>query len=102
MVHQLLHGDKTYSPPNGGLGDNPVKTLRTNSIMLNSNHQVRKKFSGLDFLVDQDFRQVGLLKNPKDSATVMTQGVFTKFTENTGSTLRRLHFSSISPTKKIQ
>ena len=57
-----------------------------------------KGFSGLDFLVDQDFRQVGLLKNPRlkfhsnDSA-----GVFTKFTENTGSALRRLHFSSISP-----
>ena len=49
--------------PNGGLGDNPVKTLRTNSIMLNSKPAgAEAGASGLDFLVDQDFRQVGLLK----------------------------------------
>ena len=85
--------------PNGGLGDNPVKTLRTNSIMLNSKPSgTEAGASGLDFLVDQDFRQVGLLKNPGDSAhSNDSAGVFTKFTENTGSTLRRLHFSSISP-----
>ncbi|MEC7280216.1 MAG: hypothetical protein VXV98_09325, partial [Candidatus Thermoplasmatota archaeon] len=55
--------------PNGGLGDNPVKTLRTNSIMLNSKPSgTEAGATGLDFLVDQDFRQVGLLKNPGDSA----------------------------------
>jgi hypothetical protein len=71
-----------------GLGGDPRDDLRSSAIMFNSKPDGTE--SG-DFIVDQDFRQVGLLKNPKvDSDTG------TAFTASTGNGLKKLKFSASS------
>lgn len=75
-----------------GLGGDPRDDLRATSIMFNSKPDGTE--SG-DFIVDQDFRQVGLLKNPNvdvDSAG----GSAAPFTESTGQGLKQLKFSSVT------
>ena len=74
------------STPNG-LGADPRDDLRSTAIMLNS------KPSGTestDFIVGNDFRQVGLLKNPLDSAGG------TLFTDTTGICLKKLNLSTVT------
>ena len=70
-----------------GLGGDPRDDLRSTSIMFNT------KPSGAetgDFIIGNDFRQVGLIKNielPDSDA---------KFTESTGIALKKLVFSSVT------
>ena len=70
-----------------GLGGDPRDDLRSTSIMFNA------KPSGIetgDFIVGNDFRQVGLMKNlelPDSDA---------KFTESTGIALKKLVLSSVT------
>lgn len=71
-----------------GLGADPRDDLRATSIMFNTKPDGTE--SG-DFIVDQDFRQVGLLKNPKIDSDNGTD-----FTESTGQGLKQLRFSSVS------
>ena len=75
-----------FATPNG-LGADPRDDLRSTAIMLNS------KPSGTestDFIVGNDFRQVGLLKNPLDSAGG------TLFTDTTGICLKKLNLSTVT------
>jgi len=70
-----------------GLGGDPRDDLRSTAIMLNT------KPSGdesTDFIVGNDFRQVGILKNPLDSASTAL------FTESTGIALKKLNFASVT------
>ena len=73
----------------GGFGADPRDDLRSTAIMLNSKPE---GVEGNDFIIGNDFRQVGLLKNPKDSA----DGVL--FTADTGICLKKLIFNSITQT----
>lgn len=67
-----------------GLGGDPRDDLKAASIMFNSKPDGEE---GGDFIIGQDFRQVGLLKNVKDSAS----GVI--FTAATGIALKKLVLS---------
>ena len=71
-----------------GLGADPRDDLRATSIMFNSKPDGTE--SG-DFIVEQDFRQVGLLKNPK-----VDSDNGTAFSESTGNGLYQLKRASTS------
>ena len=79
---------------NGGLGHDATVDFKASAIMFNA------KPSGtetLDFVIGQDFRQVGLIKNPQvDSAGHGGNGVSTAFTASTGRALRKLNFSAVN------
>ena len=79
---------------NGGLGHDATVDFKASAIMFNA------KPSGtetLDFVIGQDFRQVGLIKNPQvDSAGHGGNGVSTAFTAATGRALRKLNFSAVN------
>ena len=70
----------------GGLGADPRNDLRATSIMFNTKPEGTE--TG-DFFVNQDFRQVGLLKNPK-----IDSDNGTSFTESTGVATKLLRFSA--------
>ena len=78
----------------GGLGHDATVDFKASAIMFNA------KPSGtetLDFVIGQDFRQVGLIKNPQvDSAGHGGNGVSTAFTAATGRALRKLNFSAVN------
>ena len=78
----------------GGLGHDATVDFKASAIMFNA------KPSGtetLDFVIGQDFRQVGLIKNPQvDSAGHGGNGVSTAFTASTGRALRKLNFSAVN------
>ena len=78
----------------GGLGHDATIDFKASAIMFNA------KPSGtetLDFVIGQDFRQVGLLKNPQtDSAGHGGNGVSTAFTASTGRALKALNFSTVN------
>ena len=78
----------------GGLGNDATIDFKASAIMFNA------KPSGtetLDFVIGQDFRQVGLIKNPQvDSAGHGGNGVSTAFTAATGRALRKLNFSAVN------
>ena len=79
----------------GGLGDDPVSDLRSNAIMFNAKPSGAER---ADFFINQQFRQVGLLKNPE-----LGDSTSTPFTEETGNTLRTLNFASLTvPFEKDQ
>jgi hypothetical protein len=67
-----------------GVGRDPRIDLKSAGIMFHS------KLEGFDsdLIIDQDFRHVGLIRNPKDYAG-------SKFTRTTGSALKRMELSSI-------
>ena len=69
--------------PTGGFGADPRNDLRSNAIMFNARPDGAE--SG-KLLIDQDFRQVGLIRNPKIAATD------SDFIDNAESTLDRLTF----------
>ena len=72
--------------PKAGFGADPRDDLRATAIMFNS------KPSGLedsDFIIGNDFRQVMLLRNPKDSDNGVT------YTGETGLGLKRMDITSI-------
>ena len=79
---------------NGGLGHDATIDFKASAIMFNA------KPSGtetLDFVIGQDFRQVGLIKNPQtDSAGHGGNGVSTAFTSSTGRALKALNFSAVN------
>ena len=84
---------------NGGLGHDATVDFKASAIMFNA------KPSGtetLDFVIGQDFRQVGLLKNPQvDSAGHGGQpstdsGTSIAFTASTGRALKGLNFSAVN------
>ena len=72
-----------------GIGANAVQDLKSQHMMLN----VKVPGSNTDFITTQDFRQVGLLANMKDS--LGTSGV--DFTDNTGQALFHMKLSAQSP-----
>ena len=69
-----------------GIGKNPTKDLLSSSVMINVKPDGSQ--SGT-WLVDQDFRQIGLIKNP------ITSEDSTPFTGTTASALKRLTLSGI-------
>jgi len=71
--------------PPGGFGADPRNDLKSTAIMFNSKPAGEE---GGAWIVDQDFRQVMLLKNVLDSADAA-------FTAASGNALKSLHFSSI-------
>ena len=90
VVHQLqLLKARAILGSYGGFGADPRDDLRSTAIMVNSKPE---GVEGDDFIIGNDFRQVGLLKNPKDSG----DGVL--FTADTGICLKKLVFNSITQT----
>ena len=72
-----------------GLGADPRDDLRSTAIMLNVKPSGNES---TDFIVGNDFRQVGLLKNPMDSSGSVL------FTETTGICLKKLILSTVTST----
>lgn len=61
--------------PPGGIGADPVKDLRASALMFNSQPSDTE---GGEFLIDQEFRQVGIIKNirtPNDSDFINVVGI---------------------------
>ena len=93
------------SPPMG-LGHDPTDDLKSSSLMFNAKPTGEES---LDFIIGQDFRQVGLLKNPKVDSSgnvfrqLMVQGRHysgdsdsgggTFFTASTGRAVRGLQLA---------
>lgn len=71
-----------------GIGADPRDDINATFVMMNAKPAGDE---GGDFLVDQDFRQVGILRNPTDHSG-------TDFTASTGSALRTLTISGVSGT----
>lgn len=69
-----------------GIGADPRDDLRTRAVMFNA--KIVGEAGDGDFLVDQDFRQVGLIRNPKVPNSRST--VDSDFTATTGTALRIL------------
>lgn len=69
-----------FAPPLG-IGGDPRDDLRASSVMFNVKPD---GIEGGDFIINNDFRQVGILKNVLDSASG------TLFTEATGIALKKL------------
>lgn len=70
--------------PDSGIGANPIKDLRSTSLMFNSKPSGTE---GGDFIVNQDFRQIALIRKPTlfaDSA----------YTATSGKVVRYLHLTS--------
>jgi hypothetical protein len=73
--------------PDSGLGYNPIKDLRSSSIMFNVKPAGAE---GGDWIInDQDYRQVGVIKNPKNNASPDSD-----YTATTGKVLRYLLLTS--------
>jgi len=73
--------------PDSGMGYNAIKDLRSSSLMFNVKPSGAE---GGDWIVnDQDYRQVGLIKNPKDNDTPDSD-----YTASTGKVLRYLLLTS--------
>ena len=78
----------------GGLGNDATVDFKASAIMFNAKPTGTET---LDFVIGQDFRQVGLLKNPQvDSAGHGGNGVSTAFTASTGRALKALNFSAVN------
>ena len=79
---------KVIFGPKAGLGADPRDDLRARAIMFNAKPVGTEEG---EFIVGNSFRQIGLLRNPTDSAGVA-------FTSSDGNALRRLQMASISST----
>ena len=78
----------------GGLGNDATIDFKASAIMFNAKPTGTET---LDFVIGQDFRQVGLIKNPQtDSAGHGGNGVSTAFTAGTGRALKALNFSAVN------
>ena len=78
----------------GGLGHDATIDFKASAIMFNAKPTGTET---LDFVIGQDFRQVGLIKNPQtDSAGHGGNGVSTAFTSSTGRALKALNFSAVN------
>jgi hypothetical protein len=75
--------------PYGGVGNDPTLDLNAQAVMFNA------KPNGADgegdWLIDQSFRQVGLVRNPQKG----NQVIDSDFTELTGQTLSKLFLTSV-------
>jgi len=78
------------SPAGKGLGNDPRVDLRARGVMFNTKPNGAE---GGDFLIDQDFRQIGILRNPTlfDSSAPGNL-----FTEATANALFKMQLSSIA------
>jgi hypothetical protein len=72
--------------PANGIGANPINDLRSSSIMFNAKPAGA---DGNDFIVDQDFRQIVLMRAPADYND-------SAYTDTTGKVLRYLRLTSVS------
>ena len=77
---------KVIFGPKAGLGADPRDDLRARAIMFNTKPVGEE--AG-EFIIGNSFRQIGLLRNPTDSAGAA-------FTGSDGNALRRLQMASIS------
>ena len=84
--------------PDSGMGADPRDELKSTSLMFHvkpdGTESTTQKVSGstttgASFIIDQDFRQVALIKNPRDSAGAIYSGT-------SGKMLRYLEFQSTS------
>ena len=107
-VSEIAQIRPILSPPMG-LGHDPTDDLKSSSLMFNAKPSGEES---LDFIIGQDFRQVGLLKNPKVDSSgnvfrqLMVQGRHysgdsdsgggTLFTASTGRAVRGLQMASVS------
>jgi len=73
--------------PLGGFGSDPRIDLKSTAIMFNAKTAGDEND---DFIIGQDFRQVGLIRNPKDAATD------SDYSSSTGSALDFMTLSSLS------
>ena len=83
----LSSGDAVLRPilgPAEGTHANPVNTLRSNSLMIQSSFQATENNT---ILTKNDFHQVALIKNPSK------YGVDSDFTGNTGNALKNMNIS---------
>ena len=83
--------------PDSGLGADPRNELLSTSLMFNANPDGTESTTqavsgettgGSSFIIDQDFRQVAIMRNLKDSAGVVA------FTGTSGKILQYLNFTS--------
>lgn len=73
-----------------GFGSDPRYDLRARAVMYNTKPDGAE---GGDFLIDQDFRQIGLIQNPTEFDSNSPGNLFTQATANA---LYRMQFSSIA------
>lgn len=71
---------------NNGFGANPILDLKSTAMMFNAKPNGAENE---DFIINQDFRQVGIIRNPLDSADA-------PYTQSTASALDYMVLSSIS------
>ena len=76
-------------PPAGGLGADPRNDLRSTALLFNTQLDGNE---GNEFVTSNDFRQVGIIRNPK------IPGTDSDFTAIAGNALRRLRFASVANT----
>ena len=60
---------KAVISPINGHGSNPVEELGGNYVIVNSRLEFGETAGGSDFPTDNDFRQIGLIKNPVNNVT---------------------------------
>jgi len=60
---------KAVISPINGHGANPIEELGGNFVIVNSRLEFGETAGGSDFPTDNDFRQIGLLKNPVKAST---------------------------------
>lgn len=67
---------KAVISPINGHGSNPVEELGGNYVIVNSRLEFGETSGGSDFPTDNDFRQIGLIKNPVNNVTsnILTDG----------------------------
>ena len=93
-----IGGDGVLTPvfaPKGGLNADPVVSLKSNSLML----QVDMQGSENDtILVENDFRQIALVRNPLKSKDPSLSLPDSDFTGNTGIAAKSLNLTPLSVT----
>ena len=93
-----IGGDGVLTPvfaPKGGLNADPVVSLKSNSLML----QVDMQGSENDtILVENDFRQIALIRNPLKSKDPSLSLPDSDFTGNTGIAAKSLNLTPLSVT----
>jgi hypothetical protein len=72
--------------PSGGIGANAINDLRSSSIMFNTKPSGAE---GDDFIIDQDFRQIALMRAPTNHSG-------SAYTDTTGKVLKSLRLTSVN------
>jgi hypothetical protein len=75
--------------PSAGVSEDPTKTLRCDALMFHSDFENTENNT---ILSENDFRQVALIKNPKEYNSVLN----TDFTNQSGNAMQKLQFSSVT------